>query len=48
MNIEQAFEDLPDVLRATVERLKQMEGGAQGEVARRALMHLYRSVQETR
>lgn len=45
-NIEHAFEDLPDVLRVTAERLKAMENGEQGEVAKQALMHLYRTVRK--
>lgn len=46
--IEEAFSDLPDVLRATVRRLQDMERGDQPEVARAALYHLYRLVQEAR
>jgi len=45
-NIAQAFEDLPDVLRATAARLKAMEGGPQDALAKRAMMHLYRSVRK--
>lgn len=45
-NIEEAFGTLPDALRVTVERLKAMESGPQAEVARQALMHLYRGVRE--
>ena len=37
---------LPDVLRATVTRLKVLESGDQPEVARAALYHLYRLVRE--
>jgi DNA repair exonuclease SbcCD nuclease subunit len=45
-DIESAFEDVPDVLRATVERLRTLEGGEHGQKARRALYHLYRLVKE--
>lgn len=45
-NIEEAFASLPDVLRATAERLKAMESGPQAEVARQALLHLYRGVRQ--
>jgi DNA repair exonuclease SbcCD nuclease subunit len=42
--IEADFADLPDVLRATVARLKELERGDQPEVAREALYHLFRMV----
>ena len=42
--IEASFGDLPDVLRATVAQLQQLERGDQAEVARAALYHLYRLV----
>jgi len=47
-DIENAFPVLPDVLQATVARLKarEAEGGADGEIAREALMHLYRAVRQ--
>ncbi len=45
-NIENVFEDVPDVLRVAVRRLKQMEKGAQGEIAKQALMHIYRTIQD--
>jgi DNA repair exonuclease SbcCD nuclease subunit len=45
-DIESAFEDIPDVLRATVERLRARELGEQGSEAKRALYHLYRLVKE--
>lgn len=45
-NIEDAFPDLPDVLRVAAECLKAMEKGEQAKVARQALMHHYRSVRE--
>jgi DNA repair exonuclease SbcCD nuclease subunit len=45
-DIESAFEDIPDVLRATVERLRAREHGEQGSEAKRALYHLYRLVKE--
>jgi DNA repair exonuclease SbcCD nuclease subunit len=45
-NIEDAFAELPDALRTTAERLKAMEKGVQAEVARQALMHLYRTVRK--
>ncbi|CAN5905865.1 DNA repair exonuclease [soil metagenome] len=47
-NIEQELTDLPDVLRATVQRLQALESGEQGEVARAALYHLYKLVREAR
>jgi DNA repair exonuclease SbcCD nuclease subunit len=39
-----AFEDLPEVLAATVTRLQAMSDGPDGEKAKRALWHLYRAV----
>jgi DNA repair exonuclease SbcCD nuclease subunit len=42
--IEASFADLPDVLRATVAQLQELEGGDQAEVARAALFHLYQLV----
>jgi DNA repair exonuclease SbcCD nuclease subunit len=42
-SIDDAFADLPDVLRATAERLKALTSGPEGDVARRALLHLYRT-----
>jgi DNA repair exonuclease SbcCD nuclease subunit len=44
--IESHLANLPDVLRATVERLKSMEGDEQAEVARTALYHLYKLARE--
>lgn len=46
--IDAAFPVLPDVLRATVDRLKAKEaaGGDEAEIAREALMHLYRAVRQ--
>jgi DNA repair exonuclease SbcCD nuclease subunit len=44
--IEAELTSLPDVLRATVARLKDLESGEQPEVARAALYHLYRLVRE--
>lgn len=43
---DEVFRDLPDVLRATVERLRALEQGEDAEKARRALVHLYRLMQE--
>lgn len=45
-DIEAAFDDLPDVLRIVLERLRAQEAGERGEEARRALYHLYRLVKE--
>jgi DNA repair exonuclease SbcCD nuclease subunit len=45
-NIEDAFDGLPEVLRVTAQRLKAMDVGDQAEVARRALMHLYRTARK--
>jgi DNA repair exonuclease SbcCD nuclease subunit len=45
-DIESAFEDVPEVLRATVERLRAREHGERGSEAKRALYHLYRLVKE--
>jgi DNA repair exonuclease SbcCD nuclease subunit len=47
-DIEAAFEDLPEVLQATVARLRAAENDARPEVAQRALYHLYRLVREAR
>lgn len=47
-DIEEAFENVPDVLKATVSRLRALEAGDQAEVARAALFHLYRLVREAR
>jgi len=49
-DVETVFEDLPDVLGATVRRLqrKAEEVPQASESARRALYHLYRLVKETR
>jgi hypothetical protein len=42
-NIDSVLEDLPDVLRAAVQRLKQAAAVAENpEVPRRALYELYR------
>jgi len=46
--IEEELTDLPDVLRATVQRLKTLESGDEPEVARAALYHLYKLVREAR
>lgn len=43
-NIENAFDGLPDVLLAAVQRLRELEGGDQDEVARKALLHLLDAV----
>lgn len=47
-DIESAFPALPEVLQATVARLraKEAEGGPEAEIAREALMHLYRTVRQ--
>jgi DNA repair exonuclease SbcCD nuclease subunit len=45
-DIETQLTKLPDVLRATVERLKALESGEQAEVARTALYHLYKLARE--
>lgn len=47
-NIEAHFSTLPDVLQATVRRLKALEGeaGEQGQAATRALYHLYAMTRE--
>jgi hypothetical protein len=45
-NIEDVFDDLPDVLRITAQRLKEMDSGDKAEVAKRALMHLYRTARK--
>lgn len=44
--IEEQLTDLPEVLRATVARLRALEEGSDPEVARAALYHLYRLVRE--
>lgn len=41
-NMAQQLGDLPEVLRRTAQRLEALAGGPDGEVARRALVHLYR------
>lgn len=46
-DIERCFEDMPEVLRAAVKRLRELSDGEQAEIARRALYHLFRSVRET-
>jgi DNA repair exonuclease SbcCD nuclease subunit len=46
-NIEGEFAGLPDVLRATADRLRVMAQGEQAEVAHQALMHLYRLARPT-
>ena len=46
--IEAELADLPEVLQATVTRLKALETGEQAEVARAALYHLFRLVREVR
>lgn len=43
-DIERDLTDLPEVLQATVERLRALERGEQAEIARAALFHLYRLV----
>lgn len=43
-HIEDAFAELPDVLRAAAARLQALERGDRAEIAQQALMHLYRSV----
>lgn len=45
-NVGAAFSALPDVLRTTAARLEAMADGDQGEVARQALMHLYRAARK--
>lgn len=42
--IEASFTELPEVLRATVAQLQELERGDQPEVAREALYHLFRLV----
>jgi DNA repair exonuclease SbcCD nuclease subunit len=44
--IENSIENLPDVLRATFQYLKDRQDGEQSEIARAALYHLYRLVRE--
>ncbi|MBA3541649.1 MAG: DNA repair exonuclease [Deltaproteobacteria bacterium] len=46
--IENELKDLPDVLRATVARLRALENDEQREIARAALYHLYRLVREAK
>jgi DNA repair exonuclease SbcCD nuclease subunit len=46
--IEAELANLPDVLRATVARLKALETGDQAETARAALYHLFRLTREAR
>ena len=46
-DIEVDLGDLPPVLRRTAERLRQLESEGDPEVARRALVHLYRLSRET-
>ncbi len=46
--IEASFTDLPEVLRATVARLRELERGEQSEIAREALYHLFRLVRGAR
>jgi len=46
--IEAELANLPDVLRATVARLKTQEVGDQAETARAALYHLFRLAREAR
>ena len=41
-NMAEQLGDLPDVLRRTAQRLEALAEGPDGEVARRALVHLYR------
>lgn len=45
-HIDDAFAELPDVLRAAAARLKALEHGDGAEIAQQALMHLYRSVRQ--
>lgn len=45
-NIDAAFDHLPEVLQATVDRLKGLESGPQGDLARQALLHLYQTLKE--
>lgn len=45
-DIEAQLANLPDVLRATFDRLKALEAGEQSEIARKALFHLYTLVRE--
>jgi DNA repair exonuclease SbcCD nuclease subunit len=46
--LSESLSDLPDVLRATVTRLKSLEDGESGDYARAAMFHLYRMVRESR
>lgn len=43
-NLKEALDDLPGVLKATVDKLQALERGEQAAVARQALLHLYRCV----
>jgi len=45
-DLETHLASLPEVLRAAVDRLKELESGEQAEVARAALVHLYRLVRK--
>jgi DNA repair exonuclease SbcCD nuclease subunit len=45
-DIETHLASLPEALRVTVDRLKELESGEQAEVARAALVHLYRLVRK--
>lgn len=45
-NIEDMFDGLPDVLRTAAQRLKEMNGDGESEIAKRALMHLYRTARK--
>lgn len=47
-NIEQELQDVPDVIRVAMQRLKQLEGTEQEDVARHALYQLYRLIREAR
>src|SRR5690606_4953611 len=47
-DVDTVFGDLPDVLEATVERLRALEATEQGDMAKRALYHLYTMVREHR
>lgn len=45
-DIESAFENVPDVLRGAIDRLRAREHGERSEQAKRALYHLFRLVKE--
>ena len=47
-DIEKALQDVPDVIRAAIQKLKAMEGTEDEDVARRALYQLYQLVREAR